>query len=206
MSRKAFFLYTPGQFRQSTIQSSACRVESHIRVRGHIHRWQISFWIISGFIVVFPDKVIRKAILSGFVPVFPNDVIQNAISSVIHGEYTDEVIRKTILSVIHIQYTDEVMKIVLSSVIYDIFQDERMQRLTRSCIHVYIQQNTPSSYDDRVSYKKVAATYSPTWWGSTIGDGELNFSVRNGKRWILTAITATVCFWEKTSRSTRLDQ
>ena len=57
-----------------------------------------------------------------------------------------------------------------------------------------IQQNTPSSVDDRVSYKKVAATYSPTWWGSTIGDGELNFSVRNGKRWILTAITATVCF------------
>ncbi len=43
-------------------------------------------------------------------------------------------------------------------------------------------------------YKSVAATYSPTWWGSTIGDGELNFSVRNGKRWTLTAITATVCF------------
>ena len=38
----------------------------------------------------------------------------------------------------------------------------------------------------------VAATYSPTWWCSTIGDGELNFSVRNGKRWILTAITATI--------------
>ena len=61
-------------------------------------------------------------------------------------------------------------------------------------IRTCIQQNTPSSVDDRVSYKKVAATYSPTWWGSTIGDGELNFSVRNGKRWILTAITATVCF------------
>ena len=59
--------------------------------------------------------------------------------------------------------------------------------------HKY-KQNTPSSIDDRVSYKKVAATYSPTWWGSTIGDGELNFSVRNGKRWILTAITATICF------------
>ena len=60
-----------------------------------------------------------------------------------------------------------------------------------------INENTPSSVDDRVSYEKVAATYSPTWWGSTIGDGELNFSVRNGKRWILTAITATICFWEK---------
>ena len=58
----------------------------------------------------------------------------------------------------------------------------------------FLYENTPSSYDDRVSYKKVAVTYSPTWWGSTIGDGELNFSVRNGKRWILTAITATVCF------------
>ena len=68
---------------------------------------------------------------------------------------------------------------------------------------IIIQQNTPSSYDDRVSYKKVAATYSPTWWGSTIGDGELNFSVRNGKRWILTAITATVCFWEKTTRKSQ---
>ena len=56
------------------------------------------------------------------------------------------------------------------------------------------KQNTLTSYDVWVSYKKVAATYSPTWWGSTIGDGELNFSVRNGKRWILTAITATVCF------------
>ena len=50
----------------------------------------------------------------------------------------------------------------------------------------------PVRDSDRVSYKKVAATYSPTWWGSTIGDGELNFSVRNGKRWILTAITATI--------------
>ena len=58
----------------------------------------------------------------------------------------------------------------------------------------FAYENTPSSDDDRVSYEKVAATYSPTWWGSTIGDGELNFSVRNGKRWILTAITATVCF------------
>ena len=36
----------------------------------------------------------------------------------------------------------------------------------------------------------LAATYSPTWCSSTIGASELNFSVRNGKRWILTAITA----------------
>ena len=41
---------------------------------------------------------------------------------------------------------------------------------------------------------KTAATYSPNWWVSTIGDGELNFSVRNGKRWILTAITTVVYY------------
>ena len=37
---------------------------------------------------------------------------------------------------------------------------------------------------------KPAATYSPTWYRSTIGASELNFSVRDGKRWILAAITA----------------
>ena len=37
--------------------------------------------------------------------------------------------------------------------------------------------------------KKTAATYSPTSYRSTIGVSELNFSVRNGKRWNLTAIT-----------------
>ena len=57
-----------------------------------------------------------------------------------------------------------------------------------------IYEKSPTSDDVRDLYKKVAATYYPTWWGSTIGDGELNFSVRNGKRWILPAITATVCF------------
>ena len=59
---------------------------------------------------------------------------------------------------------------------------------------VWYKQKTPTSYDIEVLYKKVAATYSPTWWGSTIGASELNFSVRNGKRWILTAITATIYF------------
>ena len=53
----------------------------------------------------------------------------------------------------------------------------------------------------RLAFQKTAATYSPTWWGSTIGDGELNFSVRNGKRWFLTAITAAVSYLrEQTSR------
>ena len=39
---------------------------------------------------------------------------------------------------------------------------------------------------------RTAATYSPNWWVSTIGDGEFNFSVRNGKRWDLTAIATAV--------------
>ena len=39
-----------------------------------------------------------------------------------------------------------------------------------------------------------AATYSPTWWGSTIGTGELNCSVRNGKRWDLAVIAAAIGF------------
>jgi hypothetical protein len=37
---------------------------------------------------------------------------------------------------------------------------------------------------------KLATTYSPTLYRSTIGASELNFSVRNGLRWILTAIIA----------------
>ena len=35
----------------------------------------------------------------------------------------------------------------------------------------------------------MAATYSPTWYSSTIGASGLNFSVRNGKRWDPAAIT-----------------
>ena len=44
------------------------------------------------------------------------------------------------------------------------------------------------------AFRKAAAAYSPTWWGSTIGAGEFNFSVRNGKRWFITAITAAVFY------------
>ena len=36
--------------------------------------------------------------------------------------------------------------------------------------------------------RNTAASYSPNWWVSTIGAGGLNFSVRNGKRWIPAAI------------------
>ena len=55
-----------------------------------------------------------------------------------------------------------------------------------------LQQKKLRDWCLEASCKSVAATYSPTWWGSTIGASELNFSVRNGKRWILTAITATI--------------
>ena len=51
---------------------------------------------------------------------------------------------------------------------------------------------------------KTAATYSPNWWVSTIGDGELNFSVRNGKRWILTAITTVICYLREKNNSENL--
>ena len=46
-----------------------------------------------------------------------------------------------------------------------------------------------SGYPDRARLK-TAASYFPTWCRSIIGASELNFSVRNGLRWILTAITA----------------
>ena len=50
-------------------------------------------------------------------------------------------------------------------------------------------------------FRKAAAAYSPTWWGSTIGASELNFSVRYGKRWFLTAITAAVYYLREISWS-----
>ena len=44
------------------------------------------------------------------------------------------------------------------------------------------------------AFRKAAAAYSPTWCSSTIGACELNFSVRDGKRWILTAIATAVYY------------
>ena len=43
--------------------------------------------------------------------------------------------------------------------------------------------------DSFESLLEVAATYSPTFYCSTIGVNGLNFSVRNGKRWNPIAIT-----------------
>ena len=41
-------------------------------------------------------------------------------------------------------------------------------------------------------FRITAATYSPNWWVSTIGADELNGSVRDGKRWILIALTTAL--------------
>ena len=57
------------------------------------------------------------------------------------------------------------------------------------------KKNTPAKGFVGV-LRNAAATYSPTWWGSTIGTGELNGSVRNGKRWDLAVIAAAIWFRE----------
>ena len=49
-----------------------------------------------------------------------------------------------------------------------------------------IQQKRTDSIE---SLLELAATYSPTFYCSTIGVNGLNFSVRNGKRWDPIAIT-----------------
>ena len=52
--------------------------------------------------------------------------------------------------------------------------------------------------------RKTAATYSPNWYVSTIGVDGLNFSVRNGKRWVPGAIATAIYDLEKTTdRQTR---
>ena len=42
--------------------------------------------------------------------------------------------------------------------------------------------------------RRTAATYSPNWCVSTIGADELNGSVRDGKRWILIALTTAIFY------------
>ena len=51
----------------------------------------------------------------------------------------------------------------------------------------YIQKEKEQTISDLLL--KEAATYFPTTKCSIIGVSELNFSVRDGKRWDLTAIT-----------------
>ncbi len=61
--------------------------------------------------------------------------------------------------------------------------------------HAYIRRS-PGVFR-RPGSRRTAATYSPNWWVSTIGAGELNCSVRNGKRWNLTAITTAFILLER---------
>ena len=60
------------------------------------------------------------------------------------------------------------------------------------------------SDDHPRDFRKAAAAYSHTWWGTTIGASELNFSVRYGKRWTLAAITAAVCYLREKLRKEEL--
>ena len=45
-----------------------------------------------------------------------------------------------------------------------------------------------SFFYDNPHFEKLAITYSPTLYRSTIGASGLNFSVRDGKRWYPAAI------------------
>ncbi len=65
--------------------------------------------------------------------------------------------------------------------------------------HLGTKKEVPTECYFNRDFRKAAAAYSPTWWGSTIGASELNFSVRYGKRWFLTAITAAVFYLREIS-------
>ena len=53
---------------------------------------------------------------------------------------------------------------------------------------------------------KTATTYSPTLHRSTIGVSELNFSVRNGKRWNLTAIMTLIRYLKHIKQASSVQQ
>ena len=66
---------------------------------------------------------------------------------------------------------------------------------TRSTIrHDAAQKKTPGQHSCCPEVRRTAATYSPNWCVSTIGADELNGSVRDGKRWILIALTTAICY------------
>ncbi len=57
-----------------------------------------------------------------------------------------------------------------------------------------IKKRVPGRIIPARDSRRTAATYSPNWWVSTIGADELNDSVRNGKRWILIALTTAIFY------------
>ena len=79
--------------------------------------------------------------------------------------------------------------------IINLLQKTRWQSCIETVFRGYSlsKKEPPTSLDVRGS-RRTAATYSPNWWVSTIIAGELNFSVRNGKRWFLTAIATAICY------------
>ncbi len=64
---------------------------------------------------------------------------------------------------------------------------KHLENYEKSGYRVHKHEKAPEV--NRGLVDKMAATYSPTWFRSTIGAIGLNFSVRNGKRWIPNAIT-----------------
>ena len=54
-----------------------------------------------------------------------------------------------------------------------------------------LNDKTPDRFGSGVRLR-AAATYSPTWSGSTIGTNAFNFSVRNGKRWVHVVIATMI--------------
>src|SRR5690606_16785061 len=63
------------------------------------------------------------------------------------------------------------------------------------CLFTPGQKKSPEGmYSGLCVNDKLAATYSPGYYPSTIGAEGLNFSVRNGKRWNTLAIT-TISFF-----------
>ena len=62
------------------------------------------------------------------------------------------------------------------------------------CLAGDIKRRSPPQTVVWTDSLRTAATYSPNWWVSTIGADELNFSVRDGKRWDLIALTTAICY------------
>ena len=58
----------------------------------------------------------------------------------------------------------------------------------------WIKRRSPWQTTSVRDFRRTAATYSPSWWASTIGADELNGSVRDGKRWILIALTTEIFY------------
>jgi hypothetical protein len=72
------------------------------------------------------------------------------------------------------------------------FQPAAGGRPHRNAMGSRAQKKVPGRSCDLSGTLRTAAAYSSDWYVSTIGDGGLNFSVRNGKRWCPAAIAAAV--------------